>query len=430
VIRPPYEWRRSETVKPSARGPYLWDRQAGQQWFLRAARDLGVRCFQAVVYSPPGWMTKNGHAQPDRASGTTNLREDAYGAFAAYLADILERLRDVDGIELESLSPLNEPNWSWDRANQESNRYANDEIARIVRLIATELGSRGIGTRVVVPEAGELMALLDDGLYREYWSGLTSRYAGAGNERAYGGKYREYIRDTLGDAGLRDLVHNTISAHSYWSDYDDGRGDDRLVRLRRLVRRNLDLVSPSAAYRQTEYCILGERRPGRDMGMQTALAVATVMHDDLTLLDAEEWSWWLAVSPYDWKDGLVCTDYRRPGDTESILLPKLFWAFGNFSRFVRPGFVRVDVEAIGTPSDMLVSSYRDPGDGHVAIVVVNGSAKRVVVVPEIRGTSEPRSWRVYVTCKGAGMDLALVMQAAAGAAVEVPPLSVTTLVSS
>ena len=37
-----------------------------------------------------------------------------------------------------------------------------------------------------------------------------------------------------------------------------------------------------------------------------ALYMARVIHYDLTLAHASSWQWWLAISPYDYKDGLVC----------------------------------------------------------------------------------------------------------------------------
>lgn len=60
----------------------------------------------------------------------------------------------------------------------------------------------------------------------------------------------------------------------------------------------------------SEYCILeknDEVRGGgrRDLGMKTALFVARVIHNDLTIAEARSWQWWTAVSQVDFKDGLV-----------------------------------------------------------------------------------------------------------------------------
>ena len=69
----------------------------------------------------------------------------------------------------------------------------------------------------------------------------------------------------------------------------------------------------------SEFCILGDndgfKGNGRDLGMETALFVANVIHADLTIANASAWQWWLAVSPYDFKDGLVYIDKSKTDGT-------------------------------------------------------------------------------------------------------------------
>ena len=75
-------WRRSESFKKDENSAYDWSKQAGQQWFLRAANDRGVKDLIGFVNSPPVWMTKNGHAQPDATVGSTNLKSGYEDKFA------------------------------------------------------------------------------------------------------------------------------------------------------------------------------------------------------------------------------------------------------------------------------------------------------------------------------------------------------------
>ena len=56
TIRDP--WRTAETFAV-APGKYDWSREAGERWFLRAAKARGVHQFMATIYSPPGWLTRN-----------------------------------------------------------------------------------------------------------------------------------------------------------------------------------------------------------------------------------------------------------------------------------------------------------------------------------------------------------------------------------
>jgi hypothetical protein len=397
VIRAPNEWRMSECFRSGRGDAYDWERQAGQRWFLDAARARGVASLHAVFYSPPVWMTKNGHGQPDEGSGTTNLPEDRFGEFAAYMADVVQRFGFTD------VFPVNEPNWDWNQASQEGNRYLLEEVARLAGLLRGELDARGIGARIVAPEAGELRLLTNGG----------------------------YMMQLIKNAGARAVLSDTVSGHSYWSDYNDGAGDDRLVALRRQVRTSLDSFAEGIGFRQTEYCILGRDGPGRDLGMKPALRMARVMQMDLTLLDAREWSWWLALSPYDYKDGLLYTDYGKPGDPETVIPSKLFWAFGNFSRFIRPGFTRIEVAGASDPNGLLASAFRDAATNACVVVVVNMAAadREVRLEWDDAGTAaRPRGFVPWLTSAAAGDDLRRLASVPLGQACAVPGSSVVTFV--
>jgi hypothetical protein len=163
--------------------------------------------------------------------------------------------------------------------------------------------------------------------------------------------------------------------------------------------------------------------------MRTALDVASVIHYDLTILDAEEWSWWLAVSPYDYKDGLIYTDYRSPGDEESIILSKLYWTFGSFSRYVRPGFRRVEVTTPSGPAGLLASAFRAPQGGGLVVVLINASLEEVAVRLEVAGGRAPQTFRPYVTSAAPGDECAPREPFAAGGLLLLAPQSVTTCVS-
>ncbi|MBN1575607.1 MAG: hypothetical protein JW913_03590 [Chitinispirillaceae bacterium] len=70
------------------------------------------------------------------------------------------------------------------------------------------------------------------------------------------------------------------------------------------------------------------------------------------------------------------------------------WTFGNYSKFVRPGYKRVDIT--GTiPKDILLSAYKGD-DGTVVVVAINkGSAATVPIT--IAGGTAPASLTPWVT---------------------------------
>ncbi|WP_223192483.1 glycoside hydrolase [Paenibacillus sedimenti] len=363
-------WRRAEAFKSEEVSSYDWSKQEGQQWFLKAAKDRGVGDLIAFVNSPPVWMTKNGHAQPDSTVGSTNLKEGFEDEFAAYVSDVLEHFKN-EGLEFNYISPINEPTWDWNKAGQEANRYNNDDLKRVILELHRQLQSRGLTAQISAPDGVEITALLDDDVYKSF-ANKEQYNAGANNLGL--GKYREYIKDMLGDPELKKAIGNKIASHSYWSDYSKP-DDDRLGKLRELLLANLKKYDAAAKYWMTEYCILGSYGPGRDLGIDPALHVARTIHFDLERANASAWQWWTAVSKEDYKDGLIYTDFNNAGDEQNILTSKILWALGNYSKFIRPGADRIALTGLDEQarSGLLGSAYKHDGEKTVTAVFVNDS---------------------------------------------------------
>jgi O-glycosyl hydrolase len=391
-------WRRADTFLNDDFTGYDWSRLRGQRWFLAAARQRGVDRFVAFVNSPPINMTKNGRAYCDAASGSTNLAEGREGDFAVYLADIVEHFRRFEGVEFDVLSPFNEPQWDWDEGSQEGCRYSAADMKRVIDALDEQ--ALPAGTEIEVPESGNILDL---------WSGKS---------------YVEAFYQPTSACYVGDAVARTITGHSYGTDLP-GSG---LVEHRRRLRAALERYS-DLKYAMTEYCPLGPHGRGRDLGMDTALAVARVIHFDLVIAGATSWQWWLAVSPYDYKDGLVYVDH----DTEDgeFHESKTLWALGNFSRFVRPGMVRVGVRRADgathekTVDGLMVSGFLDDARGIVATVIVNRSGQSTPVNVVVEGR-RIGAWIPYVTSDRS--DLGAHAAIPAGSTVEIPARSVVTLV--
>ncbi|WP_238650927.1 glycoside hydrolase [Paenibacillus piscarius] len=425
----PDPWRRSEAFKMTEDGPYNWSRQAGQQWFLRAAKERGVESLIAFVNSPPVWMTRNGHAQPGPDVGSSNLKEGAEADFAAFLIDVLRHFEE-EGLEFDYISPINEPTWDWNLAQQEASRYNNEDLKRVILELNRQLRSSGLMTQISAPDGVEITSLLDDEHYREFTG--SGVYSSGANSLGLG-KYREYIKELLGDPELKAAVGNKIASHSYWSDYSHS-GDDRLVKLRRLLDSNLKQYDPQAKYWVTEYCIMGDYGPGRDLGMEPALQVARTIHFDLTEANAAAWQWWTAVSKVDYKDGLIYTDFKQAGDEQNILTSKILWSLGNYSRFIRPGAERIALTGLSQEagSGLLGSAYWHEGEQSIAAVLVNDSDEDRRVQLTLSGLGlKASSLKSYVT--SAQLDLARGEDAAARGdqvfEAVIPAKSVVTLVA-
>lgn len=291
-------WRTAEGFETGP-GTYDWSRDAAARRFLRAAADHGVEDLIAFVNSPPRRLTANGHTYGD--PGTSNLPAEHHEEFVAYLLDVLRHFRDEEGIAFRTLSPINEPQWTWDGPGQEGCHYEPEQVHDLTAAVVHALADSDLDTVVSAPESGEYKAL----------------YSG-----------QSYADVLLEDPDLRAGL-GELATHSYWS-----TDEQRTLAAEHLA------AHPEVPLAMTEWC---EMVGGRDAGMDSALVLARTVHADLTLAGATSWQYWIAVSRYDYHDGLLYTDYVEPGDEEAVQETRRLWALGNYSRFLRHGARRIDL---------------------------------------------------------------------------------------
>ena len=97
-------------------------------------------------------------------------------------------------------------------------------------------------------------------------------------------------------------------------------------------------------------------------GIASALLMAKAIHTDLTKDNLNAWHlWWLYESG---KSGGCLYD------TGTKVWTKRLWVLGNYSRFVRPGYVRVATSGT-VPSGVLLTAYKNPTDGTFVLVAIN-----------------------------------------------------------
>ncbi|QOY87049.1 glycoside hydrolase [Paludibaculum fermentans] len=415
-----HPWRSPETFEVSE-GKYDWTRQAGERWFLGAAKQRGVPQFLAFVNSPPGRMTRNGLTFTTKGEGSSNLKPGMEPQYARYLGDILSHFRSNpdtrERLDFQYISPINEPQWQWDGTSQEGTRASNSDIKAITRALAAELSRQKLTTRIALVESGSLPDMV---------------HPNPEMTKQYGSTYGNYIDEFLGDSSVASLLAPMFGYHAYGSDRLTGS----IVEDRRVLAERMKKY-PQQRLWQTEYCILvgpeGKGGNKRDLTMATALDVARIIHLDMAVANASAWQWWTAMSPEDYKDGLIYTDYKKPGDPESILPSRLLWALGNYSRFVRPGMYRVVVA--GEPDDirgLMRTAYLDAEGRRVVVVYVNvGQAPQSVTA---KFDVAKRGWRLrrttpWVTSDLEGDELKAYPRLKPGEAFQLPARSVVTLVS-
>jgi O-glycosyl hydrolase len=321
-------WRSAETFEV-AQGEYDWSRDANAIWVLKAAHEAGVGNFVAFANSPPARMTNSGRTNGGQ-DGKSNLQPEMYSQFAQYLVDVVRHLQQDEDIPIGWVSPINEPQWDWSEANgQEGCHYEPDEVAAMTKELIRAVRENDLDVKVSVFESGE-------------WKNST-----------------DYIDVLLGNPEIAPFLDH-LAIHSYWSSIDD----------KQRLNRFLDENYPAIQLEMTEWT---EMEQGRDIRMDSALLLANTIYEDLTVGQVISWQYWIAVSKYNFHDGLI---YVALNDHE-ITETKRLWALGNYSRYIRPGYMRV-----GAESDLVrlrTTAFQSPDHSQLVVVVINNDSQTATV---------------------------------------------------
>ena len=396
-------WRQAETFEVS-KGVYDWSRDTGGVWFLRQAHAYGVESLLAFVNSPPARMTVSGlttgqnlptkgdidpGAQaliqdilmtaltPDTIwhSPWSNLRPEMVEDFSDYLVDVVGHLRNDEDIPIGWISPINEPQWAW-RGGQEGCHYTPDECVQVVRSLMHAIDLAGLPVRVSGGEAGA-------------WFSADM-----------------YLNTLMADPEIAAGL-GSFAVHSY--------GPEIIASLKQPLASLVKTLYPRVKLWQSEWC---EMAGGRDTGMDSAITMADMMHEDLTLGNVAAWQLWIAVSKYDFHDGLIYVNENTHAVTET----KRLWAFGNYSRFVRPGFVRIP--AMASVSGLKPSAFRSADGLRIVLVVINDGADPVNM--RLSSLDGYTSLEAYETSVSYNLDRVLSSQTPKG--YTFPGRSITSLV--
>lgn len=391
------EWRRAGAWLDKD-GAYNRSEVAGQLWLLQAAKERGVKQFLGFLNSPPVHLTSNGKAFATNAQ--CNIDQQQYDALSKYIASVIKGIKSQAGIMLDYVSPVNEPQWDWSDGGQEGNPYSNSQVAGVVRSLSAALQTNRLPTKILIPEAGHVKYLLAD-----------EDKPGKGDQvKAFFDPASPFYTSNLPN------VSKTIAAHSYFSTSPLAAG----IETRLAIAQRISEVK-GLKYWQSEYCILGDNNgeingEKRDTGMVAALYVARTIHTDLSIANATAWQWWLAISPYNYKDGLVYISKDKEDGTFQD--SKMLWALGNYSRFIRPGMKRVEA-IFDAPLNCMVSAFKRESDKRLVIVLINteATAKKFMLPKPVL--------EMYVTSAASKLQ----KQPVHAGPVEIAPSSVTTIIS-
>ena len=379
----------SDWWNPDSEDAWDWSADAGQRWWLDAIK-ARVKpeelVFEAFSNSPPYFMTRSGKVSGNVNGLEENLLPGFETQFSRYLARVTAELERRHGIRFRTLSPINEPNTPyWFATNtQEGAHWSPEAQSRMFIALARVLKESGMRTEISGPDETNPQTFFVD------WAGLSA------DAKAVIGQINVHSYEWIGKSGVRDIAE--ASGKRLWMSEVD--------------------LSPANV-----------REDSKDM--RPAIALAQQIATDINGMNPSAWVLWQAIenrSAADPKNssnwGLIKADYSNL-ERPDYQVTKKYWAFANFTRFIRPGyrFLKSD------NPDVVVAEQ--PKTHEVAMVMVNpGVVGRML---EIR---LPGAKRGRMTCETfitqANDNLARLKPASCAARMSVssPPMSVVTVVAT
>lgn len=293
---------------------------------------------EAFSNSPPYFMTVSGCSSGHRNPNCNNLRRDCVEDFADYLARVADFIQRERGIKISALAPMNEPysNYWYKNSPKQEGCHISPGKRQSELLVAVKAAMRKYGL---------------DG------ADLT-----VGDETNANRAAKAFSALT----GEALSVIDRVSTHTY------ERATKKIGDLCR--RTGIDLWMT-----ETDWSSVSGENAGE---MGPAVWLAEKIIEDMYILKPSAWVIWQIVASYISRDGYLgrrdmpCMFDLREGywgcavaemDKEEYILTQKYYAFGQFSRYIRPG-----MKIILTDKRSLCAY--DENSGSLVIVAVNPKA--------------------------------------------------------
>lgn len=166
---------------------------------------------------------------------------------------------------------------------------------------------------------------------------------------------------------------------------------------------------------ETEWYPVG----AEDATMTNGLVIANEIYQALTVANMNAWHYW-------WFYPTGSGDNQGLWDEATGTWAKRLWVLGNFSRFVRPGYNRIDVSG-PVPAGVSVIAFENSATNAISIVAINTNAGATTLPLFVSGTEWPASVVPWITSSSDNLAAATAI-AVSGARFSnsLPGMSVTT----
>ena len=316
---------------------------------MQMAQARGARVWSAPWTPASGFKSNNGPNGGNYLGSGNNATNLAY---AAQLANYLAAMKG-QGINIYALSLQNEPDANV--TTYEACVWTGVQLHDFVTNLYSAMVARGVSsTRIILPES-------------QNWGSNTG-----------------LLTPTLNDPNAAAAV-SIVADHNYVPNNQVGD-----------TTTPAPLPSAGKSTWETEVSQLGGTYDG---SITNAIYWAGRIHLFLTAAQVNAWHyWWLIPGNAD-----------NEGLTDSNGIPaKRFYALGQFARFVRPDFYRINVT--NNTGSALVSAYKDSQSSNFAIVAINSSSVAVTQTFYLTNVSTVTRVVPWLTTGG----LSLASQAAVG----------------
>ncbi|KXX81852.1 Glucuronoxylanase XynC [Madurella mycetomatis] len=316
---------------PNAAPRYVWDgSDNGQVWVSReAVHTYGVKTIYANAWSAPGYMKTNGNDANGGSlcgvSGANCGSGDWKQAYANYLVQYVKYYA-AENITITHLGFINEPGLTTSYASM---RSSGAQAADFIRVLRPTL------------DRNNLTDLKINCCDQEGWYGMNNM---------------------LGQMRGVESMLDTITAHSYTSQPNSPLSTS-------LKTWQTEAADLNGAWTSAWYQYGG---PGEGMTW------ANHIHTAIVNANASAYLYWIGA-----QDRSSNTNSKMIRVVNGRVDPsKRLWAMANWSRFVRPGAVRVGASGSGVRT----SAFENV-DGAVAVQVINSGGERAVTINAATATA-------------------------------------------
>lgn len=386
----PYQ-RRAESYLTLDGKAYDWGKCAGHEYFMQAAKERGCNQFILFSNSPLVQYTINGKGYSPY-NNRSNLREDCYDAYAKYLTDVTEHLMDK-GYNIPYISPINEPQVDWNKPAQEGTPWRNGEMFRMTTALdkALSRSPKFDATRIFIAESARFKVLY------QHRPGMLERFDGDSIECP--GKQLYTFFDKNSPYYVGDLKHldKEFTAHPYHNHFTS----EELREVHKLA--GAEIKKYGIDFHSSEWCLLptpnqyegitADWGKGNHADIQAALMMARIIHSDFVDTDAVSWCYWKGME-LNGNHALISL-YATDGDIHKggyVAANKMLWALGNYSRFIRPGYVRIALDGADDLDTLAGTAFLAPDGSRIVAVLVNSSFEDIRT-----DIALPKNWKKQIT---------------------------------